>query len=108
MNIDPFLPYIFTLNIFLTIIDAAVGYHAAPMLIKITASDEEASAQMTKSIRSMLAVVVGFYSFFSCLAYYQQKPLLLVIITAIIIVDIVAQILISRRMKSGREDSKQQ
>lgn len=58
-----------------------------------------------KTIRTMLALVVALYSFFSCLAYFRQKPLLLLIVTAVIVADIVAQIIVSRKMKNRAGNS---
>lgn len=100
MAIDPYLPHIFAFNILLTIIDATIGYHAAPILVRAAAVNEEALESAAKTIRTMLALVVALYSFFSCLAFYRQKPLLLLIVTAVIVADIVAQIIVSRKMKN--------
>lgn len=100
---DQYLPYILSLNLTLTIIDAAVGYHAAPLLMHAGEADEETAADMTKSIRAMLALVVTLYSFFSCFAFYRQKPVMLVVLTAIIIADILAQTAISRRIKTRNQ-----
>jgi hypothetical protein len=100
MALDPYLPHILALNILLTIVDAAVGYHAAPVLVRGTGgADEESLTAAAKRIRAMLTLVVALYSFFSCLAYYRQKPLLLLVVTAVIIADIIAQMVIGMKMR---------
>ncbi|WP_243370313.1 hypothetical protein [Geotalea sp. SG265] len=100
MAIDAYLPYILALNILLTILDATIGYHAAPSLVRTGAADEESRAAAAKTIRSMLALVVALYSFFSCLAFSRQNLPLLLILTAVIVVDMVAQVILLRKMKN--------
>lgn len=98
MLLEPYLPYIFILNMLLALMDAAIGYHFAPILVRTGPSDEQSLEAAAKTVRAMLALVVALYSFFSCLAYYRQKPLLLLIVTAVIVADIAAQLFISRKI----------
>lgn len=97
---DSYLTLFFALNLCLTIIDAAVGYHAAPVLIRVGAADSEISVD---GVRSMLGLVVGLYSFFSCLAFFNHRPGMLLVVSAVIIADIAAQLAIYRKLKSRRD-----
>lgn len=100
MLLEHALTYIFILNLLLALIDAAIGYHFAPILVRTGPADEESLETAAKTVRAMLALVVALYSFFSCLAYYRQKPLLLGVVTAVIVADIAAQLFIGRKMKN--------
>lgn len=97
---EPHLTYIFVLNIFLTFIDATIGYYAAPSLTMLTGNREEDAEHAVRGLRKLLAWVVTLYMFFNCLGYFDQKPWLLYFTTAVLAVDITAQIVIFR--KAGR------
>ena len=96
---DPFLPYIFILNVFLTLVDATIGYHAAPLLVRLGATNDEDAGQAVRGVRKLLTVVVALYMFFSCLAFFRGQPVFLLVVTTVIVVDIVAQLAISRKMR---------
>lgn len=100
MLLEACLPYIFILNIVLALVDAAIGYHCAPILVRADATHNESLEKAARTIRAMLALVVALYSFFSCFAYYRQKPLLLLVVTGIIMADIIAQLFITNKMKN--------
>lgn len=95
---DPYLIYIFVGNIFLTFVDATIGYHTAPTLARIGASDEEGVEWATRGVRKLLAGVVALYMFFNCLAFFNGRPLLLVIVSGVVVLDIVCQIVLARKM----------
>ena len=97
---DPFLPYIFIFNVFLTLVDATIGYHAAPTLVRLGATNEEDAGQAVRGMRTLLTGVVALYMFFSCLAFFRRQPTFLLVVTAVIVVDIVAQLVISRKMRT--------
>lgn len=101
---DAYLPYIFISNIMLTFIDATLGYHAAPTLARLGASDEAGAEWATRGVRKLLAAVVALYMYFNCLAFFDQKPLLLLIVTGVIVVDIVAQLMVSGKIRSRKEE----
>ena len=100
---DAYLPYIFISNIFLTFIDATIGYHAAPTLARLGASDEAGTEWAIRGVRKVLAAVVALYMYFNCLAFFDNKPSLLFIVTGVIVVDIVAQLVVSGKMRSRKE-----
>lgn len=100
---DAYLSYIFISNIFLTFIDATIGYCAAPTLARISASDEEGIEWATQGVRKLLAGVVALYMFFNCLAYFNARTTLLLIVTSVIILDIVCQLMVSRRLRDHQK-----
>lgn len=98
MLLKQYLPYILAGNVVLTLLDAAIGYHVAPILVRATATDPDSREQAARTVRAMLALVVALYSFFSCLAYFRQKPVLLLVVTAVIVADIVTQLFLCRKL----------
>lgn len=97
---EPYLTYIFVLNIFLTFVDATIGYYAAPALGRLAGNEEP--ERTARGIRRLLAWVVTLYMFFNCLGYFEQKPWLLLFTSMVLAVDITAQFFIFRKM-SGRK-----
>lgn len=95
---DQHLTYIFVANIFLTFIDATIGYHAAPALVLLVGTDEEQSERTARGVRRLLSLVVTLYMFFNCLAFFDRLPWLLYFTSAVLAVDITAQVFIFRRM----------
>jgi len=100
---DAYLPYIFVGNIFLTFIDATIGYYAAPTLARIGAGDEAGIEWATQGVRKLLAAVVALYMFFNCLAFFNRKTLLLLIVTGVIVLDIVCQLMVGRRLRDHQK-----
>jgi len=96
--------YIFVANIFLTFIDATIGYHAAPALALMVGTDEEESEGTVRGVRRLLSWVVALYMFFNCLAYFDRVHWLLYFTSLVLAVDITAQLVIFRRMigRKGR------
>lgn len=94
---------IFLLNWGLVIVDAALGYRMAPLLVrKVEDDDVDVGPAMTAaSIRRLLAFVVALYMFFNCLAYFRDKMGLLAIVSCIVILDIVFQLVLRWRMGRG-------
>ena len=91
---------IFLLNWVMVIVDAALGYRIAPLLVQ-RGDDADAEPMMTaERIRRLLAVVVALYMFFNCLAYFRDKTGLLIIVSCIVVLDIVFQMIV--RWKMGR------
>ncbi len=99
---EPHHAYIFVANIFLTFIDATVGYHAAPALTMLAGGEEEGAERAVRGVRKLLAWVVTLYMFFNCLAYFDQKPWLLYLTALVLAVDIAAQLVIFRKMADRR------
>ncbi|MBJ6750407.1 hypothetical protein [Geomonas anaerohicana] len=96
------LTYAFVANIFLTFIDATVGYYAAPALAALVGSDADGAEESVRGIRRLLSAVVALYMFFNCLAYFDGIPWLLYCTTAVLAVDITAQMVIFRKMAGPR------
>ncbi|MBU5614966.1 hypothetical protein [Geomonas azotofigens] len=92
------LTYVFVANIFLTFIDATIGYHAAPALAALVGSDEEENEGAVHGIRRLLSFVVALYMFFNCFAYFDRVAWLLYCTTVVLAVDITAQLVIFRKM----------
>ena len=100
---EQYLPHIFVLNIFLTFTDATIGYHAAPTLSQIGAGDDVNAEWAIRGVRTLLAAVVAIYMFFNCLVFFDPRPLLLISVTLVIICDIVAQVVLSLKIKKHKE-----
>lgn len=96
------LSYIFVLNIFLTFIDATIGYYAAPALALLVGTDEEGGERTIRGVRRLLSWVVTLYMFFNCLAYFDRIAWLLYFTSAVLAVDITAQLVIFRKMTGRR------
>lgn len=100
---DAYLPYIFISNIFLTFIDATIGYYAAPALARLGGNDEDGVEWAVQGVRKLLAGVVALYMFFNCLAYFNDKTTLLLIVTSVIVLDIVCQLMVSRKLRDHQK-----
>lgn len=100
---DPYFPYIFISNVFLTLADATIGYHAAPTLIRLGTTDEESAVRTLHGMRTLLAGVVAIYMFCNCLAFFNRQPFFLLVVTGIIVLDIVAQLVVSGKMRNRKE-----
>lgn len=94
---------IFLVNWGLVIVDAALGYRLAPLLVrKVETDDSDAGPAMTvENIRRLLAFVVALYMFFNCLAYFRDKMGLLAVVSCIVVLDIAFQLLLRRKMGKG-------
>lgn len=101
---ERYLPHVFVLNIFLTFIDATVGYHAAPTLARLAENEEEGTEPVVRGVRTMLAVVVTLYMFFNCHAFFNAKPNLLLLVTGVVVFDILAQVMLRVRMNRRKEE----
>ena len=98
-TILPYQEQLFVVNLVLTIVDAAVGYHVAPLLLSRQAADDDGSPLSVAEVRRLLAVMGGLYMFGNCLARYGERPLLLLLVLVAVVLDIVVQLLIRGRLK---------
>lgn len=97
---EQFVLYLFMLNTLLIILDAALGYFVAPlMLVKLGNDNSESSGWSTVAVRRLLTVIVAFYMFFNCLAYFGGKNIFMMIVTGVVIFDIVFQMIMRRKMR---------
>ncbi|MBJ6800485.1 hypothetical protein [Geomonas propionica] len=99
---DQLFTYLFVVNIFLTFIDATVGYHAAPAIALLAGSGEEEAEHTARGIRRLLSWVVMLYMFFNCLAFFDRIPWLLYGTAAVLAVDIAAQVVIFLKMTGNK------
>lgn len=95
---DKFLLPLFIINLLLIITDAAVGYHAAPALMRHFTPDEETAEHSTACMRGMLGLVVALYMFFNCYGYYQGGGGILLAVAGVVLADMVAQIALRKRV----------
>jgi hypothetical protein len=98
---EPFVPYIFVMNIVLVLCDVSLGYHLAPLLGRSWAEDEEGAERTTRRMRKLLSTVVALYTLFNCIAYSRKSPVLLLIVTAVVLLDMVGQIIFRRKLRSA-------
>lgn len=94
----------FVLNIFLTFIDATVGYHAAPALSRLAGVRRDGTESAVRSVRALLTGVVALYMFFNCLAFFDGTTWLMYAVSAVLAVDIAAQLVILSRVSSREKD----
>ncbi len=93
---------LFVANIVLIIMDASIGYHVAPDLMRLAPGDgAEPVDASVRSMRRMLAGVVTLYMFFNCLAYFRHETSLMLIVTALILFDLGGQVYM--RYRSARK-----
>lgn len=89
---------VFSLNIALTLLDASLGYHLAPHLLRLTSQHADSDpAAVVRSIRRMLSGVVLLYTFFNCLAYFRQDGALMAIVSVLILLDLGGQLYVRFR-----------
>ena len=99
---DYLLP-LFMLNLVLTLADAAIGYHVAPALMRRFTPDPETAELSVRGMRTMLGGVVALYMFFNCLGYFRQNGVMLVVVAVIVSVDMVAQLVVRRKVGKVEE-----
>ena len=93
-----YLPYIFAANFLLVIIDASIGYHVAPRVIRSFQKDT-VSGSTVGGLRMLLVGVVALYMFFTCLAFFGGNTLFLLIVTGIILLDIASQLFLNWKLR---------
>ena len=94
---EPAHAYLFALNLLLIITDAGLGYFVAPLMLQNVVDEPEPSLARVASVRRMLALVVAFYMFFNCLAFFRGNFVLLCVVTPLALFDIVVQIILRRK-----------
>ncbi|QSV47096.1 MATE family efflux transporter [Geobacter benzoatilyticus] len=100
---DYLLP-LFIINLILTLVDAAIGYHVAPALMRRFTPDSETAELSVRSMRTMLGGVVALYMFFNCYGYFRQNGVMLAVVTAFVVLDMVAQLVVRLKMGKGMEE----
>lgn len=95
---DQLLLIIFGLNTLLVLLDASVGYHLAPRLLRLAGTHaDEAHEAALRTIRRMLSGLVALYMFINCLGYFSENSLLLMAVAGMIAVDLGVQLYLCRR-----------
>lgn len=97
-----FLP-VFILNIFLVMLDAALGYLSAPQLLA-KAGEPEIAAVGIRNARRLLPAVVALYMFFNCLGYFQGRSGILFSVTGLVCIDLALQLYLRSRNTTLSED----
>lgn len=93
---------LFVLNILLVLIDASLGYHLAPRLLRTPDPDEpELQESAVRAVRGLLTFLVALYMFFNCMGYFGGNSGLMLIVTAMIVIDLGGQVYLKQR--SGRK-----
>ncbi len=89
------------LNTVLILVDAAIGYHLAPLLMHGENQDGEVAEVAVQGVRRLLSLMVALYMFFTCLAYARQQQTFLSVVTCIVLLDIAIQLILRRRYRSN-------
>lgn len=108
MNLSPetMLLTAFSLNIALVLLDASLGYHLAPHLLRLSPRDEDSDSEaFVRGIRRMLTGVVMLYMFFNCLAYFRQNNALMAVVTVLIVLDLGGQLYVRYRARRRGGDA---
>jgi len=99
-SVETVLLPVFILNILLILLDASLGYHLAPRLLRLTPQDDERDPlAFVRGIRRMLTGVVILYMFFNCLAYFRQDNTLMAVVTVLILLDLGGQLYVRYRSR---------
>lgn len=105
LSLETMLLAAFSLNIVLILLDASLGYHLAPHLLRLTPQSEDSDpAAVVRNIRRLLTGVVTLYMFFNCLAYFRQDTTLMAVVTVLIVLDLGGQLYVRYRARRQGED----
>jgi len=89
---------LFVVNLLLTLADASLGYHLAPVLVSMRLDEEGEPFVPPQSLRRFLGVVVGLFTLLNCIGYFGENRVLLMVLTAAILLDMVIMVVICRRI----------
>ncbi len=95
---ERYLIAIFVANFLLVIVDATLGYHLAPRLVRPGATDPDTVERLAGGLRRLLTCVVALYMFFNCFAYFRMSVVLILVVTGVILVDIAVQLGMRRKL----------
>ncbi len=93
---------IFVVNFLLVLVDATLGYHLAPRLIRPGATDPETVVRLAGGLRRLLSCVVALYMFFNCFAYFQGNFVLILVVGGVILLDIAVQLAVRWKMRGAK------
>lgn len=93
------LSILFSANFVLIIIDAALGWHAAPHLMRRARGGESEREPGSGGIPRLLAFMVALYMFLNCLGWFRCSLPLLIVVSCLALIDIVAQLVARRRLR---------
>ncbi len=98
---------LFIINAALTLLDASLGYHLAPRLLRLSPPAPDTDpGRVVQTIRRMLTGVVLLYMFCNCLAYFRQNRTLLAVVTVLLAVDLGGQLYVRYRTRQRRGDGR--
>ncbi|AJE04782.1 hypothetical protein GPICK_02165 [Geobacter pickeringii] len=90
--------FLFLANLFLILVDASIGYHVAPALMRRFAPDPDTVELSVRGMRTMLGAVVALYMFFNCLGYFRYSMLTLAVVGGVVLIDMAAQLVVRHRL----------
>ncbi len=99
---ERYLFAIFAGNFILVLVDATLGYHLAPRLIRPGATDPETVARLTGGLRRLLSCVVALYMFFNCFAYFRGNVVLILVVGGVIFLDIAVQLAVRWKLRGAK------
>ena len=91
MNMPDLLSILFVINLMLTLIDASLAYHKTHRLIAFLNPAPEWRETGVKKIRSLLPLMVAFYSGLTCYVFSLRHLGYLGGLTLLLLADIVLQ-----------------
>lgn len=90
---------LFSGNLLLVIVDAALGWHVAPQLMRRARGEEPGGEPGSGGIPPLLAFMVALYMFLNCLGWFRRSMPLLIVVSCLALVDIIAQLVVRRRLR---------
>jgi hypothetical protein len=101
---EPYILYLFIINIALAICDASLGYHIAPLLGRKGAEDDEVAEKTTRGMRKLLSGIVALYVFLDCLAYSRGSKCFILVVTLVIVLDMTGQFIVMSKLRKRTSD----
>ncbi len=98
---EHYLIAIFVGNFLIVLVDASLGYHLAPRLIRPGAADPQTVARLTGGLHRLLSCVVALYMFFNCAAFFGGNVVLILVVSGVILLDIAVQLAVQWKMRRG-------
>jgi hypothetical protein len=99
MDLSPDM--LFAVNLLLILADASLGYHLAPVLVRMRVDEEGEPFLHPQSLRRFLGMVVALFTFVNCMGYFRGNTLLLLVLFVAILLDMAVMFLIWRRILRG-------
>lgn len=93
---------LFSINIALTLFDAATAYKKAPLYLTALNDDPDGQARAVKNIHQLLPFLVALYTALNCYAYSFRDLRYVGGMTLVLLCDIAVQFYVCRRITNSQ------